>query len=888
MKKYTTLALSICLIAFSVPFAQAQVNLNNGLMVYLPFTGNANDASGNGNNGTVTGATLRADRGNTPNASYEFDGVGNFIRVPNSPSFNFAGNAQTISFWFQLCQIPGPTDDKEYYIMSKMTAATSSGWHIFMRRDVAFGGALRIYYRGLLNGNHSAQNILSCDISSIEVGTWHRVTFVLGINDNGIKMSSKLDNSWQAWRTGQLATIASNNLDFIIGGGTHIWSAGDRMFGKGRIDDIRIYDRAINDQEIDALHNLITPTAFNPTITVSNNNGLCLNNDSLILTASTHPGLSYSWAGPGSTTYSTNPVVIRNPTAANSGTYTMTANYEGCPRAPITTTVTPPLPRLTLTGPTQICENAPFTYSVPNNPAATYTWTVPGGGTPAGNTFSATAAAMADSGKYSLSYAQGGCIGISDTIRLAVVREYRTTAYDTICQGQSILLAGAQQTTAGAYPDTYQSVTGCDSIVTTQLFVKPLPQVSLGPDQQSCVGSTVTLNAVTDGTLVTWNTAQTTPSINVNSTGDYWFEATLNGCTARDTVHVNFFLNPAATFTANDLTQCLTGNSYAFSPVNNFAPGSTFNWSFTGALTSTSTANNPTGIVWDADGSYNVTLVVTENNCVSTPSILTVTVYPQPVADFTAVPRQGCEPVNIKFNNTSQSQVGYTAAWVLGDGSNATELSPAHTYQQDGFYNVTLTVTDANGCVDTESKPGFITVYPQPVAGFTIENTDLNTTDSQLQVNDASSQSSACYYYLTDGSASWTDCSFSANIPGTGTFTVTQVVTSGAGCVDSMSQQFTVRPQPEIFIPNTFTPNGDFLNERFEPSLSWIGDFYLTVFDRWGGIVFETDDPFTYWNGRLFNYGKELPQDIYAYRIRYQPYLQKKDHFLTGSVTLVR
>ena len=861
--------------------SNAQINV--GVVARYDFSGNGNDISGNGNNGTVNGATLTLDRAATANSSYSFDGVDDNIVVPHATSLNFTGDRQSISFWFQLCFIPPVGDNHEYYLMSKMSGATVNGWHIFMRREL---NNLVIYYRGVNSGSYATQNAFSCNISNIEIGSWHHVVFILG-SGGGTFMTAMLDNVYANF-TAKNSVVANNNLNLSIGGGENVWNATtDKYFGAGRLDDIRIYNRAISDQDVAALYNLVPLTSFNQPVAITTNDGLCLNNDSLIITATSQPGLSYNWTGPNADTYTTNQVVIPNPTSLNDGTYTVVPNYDGCPRPPVTVNISPALPPITLTGPTQTCINSPFTYSVVNNPNATYTWNYPGAGTPSGNTLNNASATTAEAGDYSLTYGLNGCIGVSDTIELTIVQQYSITVYDTICQGQSIVLAGAPQATAGAYPDMYQSITGCDSLVTTELFVKPLPQVSLGPDQQSCVGSTVTLNATTDGNIIVWSNNATTPSINVTSTGNYWFEAELDGCRARDTVSVSFYLNPAADFTANDNTQCLTGNSFDFTPNNTYAAGTIFAWTFAGSSTPTSGSGNPTGIVWDADGSYSVNLVVTENGCVSTPASLNITVFPQPVANFTALPTQGCEPIDVKFDNTSQTVGLYTSQWLLGDGNNTVDQSPAHTYGLAGTYNVTLTITDANGCVDTESKPGFIIAYPQPIAGFSLEEDVLSTTSPILRVNDESSQSTQCVYYLNDGTT-WTDCEFSASISGSGTFTITQVVTSGSGCIDSTSKTFTVRPTPEVFIPNTFTPNGDFVNERFEPSISWIADYYLIVYDRWGGIVFETNDLFTYWNGRQQNYGSELPQDVYAYRVRYKPFNQDKDYYVTGSVTLIR
>jgi hypothetical protein len=76
----------------------------NGLVGYWPFNGNANDESGNGNNGTVNGATLTTDRNGNGNSAYYFNGGGNYITIPYSSSIAVQGGI-TISCWFLIVQL---------------------------------------------------------------------------------------------------------------------------------------------------------------------------------------------------------------------------------------------------------------------------------------------------------------------------------------------------------------------------------------------------------------------------------------------------------------------------------------------------------------------------------------------------------------------------------------------------------------------------------------------------------------------------------------------------------------------------------------------------------------------------------------------------------------
>ena len=94
-----------------------------------------------------------------------------------------------------------------------------------------------------------------------------------------------------------------------------------------------------------------------------------------------------------------------------------------------------------------------------------------------------------------------------------------------------------------------------------------------------------------------------------------------------------------------------------------------------------------------------------------------------------------------------------------------------------------------------------------------------------------------------------------------------------------------MNPETTIFAPNTFTPNGDGLNEVFFVHAYDVAYYHLQIFDRWGNLFFETEDPSKGWDGT--NEGKKCPQDTYVYRIVYDDMaiIRKK---IIGHVNLVR
>ncbi len=100
------LAATSVLVGGGIPRAQAQSFLTNGLVAYYPFNGDANDASGNGFNGTVVAATLITNRLGEPNSAYYFNGTNSQINLPQSLAQQLAGtNPVSVSAWFQTDQI---------------------------------------------------------------------------------------------------------------------------------------------------------------------------------------------------------------------------------------------------------------------------------------------------------------------------------------------------------------------------------------------------------------------------------------------------------------------------------------------------------------------------------------------------------------------------------------------------------------------------------------------------------------------------------------------------------------------------------------------------------------------------------------------------------------
>ncbi len=141
-------------------------------------------------------------------------------------------------------------------------------------------------------------------------------------------------------------------------------------------------------------------------------------------------------------------------------------------------------------------------------------------------------------------------------------------------------------------------------------------------------------------------------------------------------------------------------------------------WDFDDGFTST--LQNPSHF-YDSliSGDFLVTLTITDNNGCTRDVSKTVEYYPSPIIAIDADTFQGCSPFFIQFSNNSYPIDGYSTLWVLGDGDSAFVASPAHTYQDPGYYSVIIEITSpVNGCVSKDTFIDLIKVEPIPFALF--------------------------------------------------------------------------------------------------------------------------------------------------------------------------
>jgi hypothetical protein len=217
-----------------------QVDLQKGLVAYYPFNGNVNDESGNGHHGIIHGATLTTDRFNDPNSSYFFNGIDNYIEVPDNPDIDFGKTINfSIVFWFKLIL---NKDLGAYGLINKGTSnADIYGLDLILGQEA--------YARFNFGIENHIASLYNTDYLSVNDPCWHMM----------VAQAVRDKNTIQLYQDGVL--IGEMTLtgieDFIMSSDASLKIGVDRLFYYyfgGNIDDIRIYNRVLNDSEIKVLY----------------------------------------------------------------------------------------------------------------------------------------------------------------------------------------------------------------------------------------------------------------------------------------------------------------------------------------------------------------------------------------------------------------------------------------------------------------------------------------------------------------------------------------------------------------------------------------------------------------------------------------------------------
>lgn len=322
---------------------------------------------------------------------------------------------------------------------------------------------------------------------------------------------------------------------------------------------------------------------------------------------------------------------------------------------------------------------------------------------------------------------------------------------------------------------------------------------------------------------------------------------------------------------------------------SSFGDAGVTNWNWDFGDSNSSSIQSPNHIYMQP-GNHFVSLEVTDaNGC---QNVLTERIEYFPVPALIVVDPStfnGCAPELVTLDNLSfPIDTTYDILWDLGDGNFSTAISPQHLYEDPGVYSLNVQITSPIGCYIERNFPNFVTVRPSPTAGFSCNPEDPSNFNPTVDFIDESMDASR-WFWSFGGQGTSIEQSPTFTFRDTGIAEIRQIVIHDSGCQDTLYKTLDVEPLIRYFIPNAFTPNEDGKNDSFfgKGVLEGITNFDLSIWNRWGELVFQTNDPTAGWNGRLNNNGKHMQNGVYVYLVSFLG--PRRDKFqYKGYATLIR
>ena len=637
----------------------------NGLVGWWPFNGNANDESGNGNNGTVNGATLTTDRNNVASKAFNFNGTSNFIST--NPSNQAFPNGISISIWAKINGLNTNTDCNlgcAQFLVSRSNDFSNGHFKIaYSQNSVATGGQK---FWGTINSASGSGNANGTTSYAYPQTTWNHI--VLTYNNSQIKLYV---NGILNVTTNYTTPIT--NINSLIYFGRHTYATYP-YFVNGKLDDIGIWNRALTTCEVTNLYST-------PVLSAGPDVSIC-------------QGLPVTLTATGATNYSWNNSVINGQafTPLTTQNYVVTGTINGCTltdTVKVTINPTPIIPNETIS----ICSGETFIYTPVNNPPSTivpnstnYSWLLPTTnmnltGQTIGNNQSSISQTLINTSLtnqilvYTItpySNAIGNCVGNPFTITVNVnpIQFLNSTPDQVVCCQSTT----SQINFSGNNPSTYNwTATNNPAIIGYSLNgtnnIPPMQLINL-----SSVAQTLTYTVSSSST-------------NCNIVTDT-FSITVLPCP--DSIQPNYIINQTICNEVTNPSIQITGNATNYSWINtntsiglNSVSGSNVIPSFIGI----NTTNSP------ITSSVVILPVFTYNSlsCNGTSQTFTITVYPTPLI-YAGNDATICSGETVSLSASGAS----TYSW----DNNIIDNQP---FVPNSTQNYIVTGTDSFGCVGSDT-----------------------------------------------------------------------------------------------------------------------------------------------------------------------------------------
>jgi gliding motility-associated-like protein len=674
-------------------------------------------------------------------------------------------------------------------------------------------------------------------------------------------------------------------------------------------------------------------------ITASHSGNVCTGGTFTLSAVGGTNSATFSWSGPNGFTSNQQNPVINNASISASGVYTVlltTTNNLTCSATTTLQVVSPGT--ITIFSADTICPYLNFTLSASNNSTlnVNYNWSGPNGFTSNQQNPVINNVQTSHSGVYSVTTTvTSGTLQCSTTTSssLYVVPIYtpNVTPSSTICVGdnitftasansatsyswagpnsftantQNINISNAQSNQSGTYTVTAIFTSGntsCSTYTTTDLSVLPKINFTLSPIPNVCPGEAIVINGPAGASSYTWtnpygqvvstNQNLNIPNANFGMSGVYTLSVQPNGgCVSSNSINVTVLTPISFSVTPPDITLCKGDSANVYALCIGGSGVYNYQWyPYTGLYFPAGFAN----IVKPNQTTY-YTIIANDVACPqqTITANFWVNVLPLPTPNFVYDNIKGCRPLCVKLWSNAQP-ASINTIWDFGYNLYANGDSVRYCFEKPGVYPVKVFLVDSNGCKNTVQAPFSIEVYPRPEPAIYYSPSVATLLHNEIEFTATYNNGPITYWHWDFGDIMTnTDTANTKNAVYTytyvGNFPVMLIATNIYGCTDTTYRIVPVTEEFTMYIPDAFTPNGDGLNDVFNVKGAGFLEegFEMRIYDRWGELIFKTNNVYEGWNGKVK--GVDAKSDVYIYKIRCYTTVQNIKKEFVGHVTLYR
>ena len=440
---------------------------------------------------------------------------------------------------------------------------------------------------------------------------------------------------------------------------------------------------------------------------------------------------------------------------------------------------------------------------------------------------------------------------------------------------------------AGTYTVIITDLNNCSIVLPIQITQPAGPlTINSNVTNVTCFGDNdgqidVTMSGGTAPFTYFWLTnGSTTEDLTNLSPGAYTLAVTdNNNCVTSATINVN---QPSAPISASIVQNPISCYGYNDGQLSAIGAGGTIPYTYLW-----NTAQTTSVISTLAPGGYTVT-ITDANGCQSTATDF-LNNPPPFIANFAVSDAIACNPATIDFFNSTIGNY-ISASWTLSNGTLSSNLNGfQEIFNATGCYDLTLTVVAANGCIATNTIQDAVCIVAGPTASFTSSTPEIDFATGEITFVNTSINEDQVLWEFGDGTQSNIDNPTHNYPPQTyGSYNVTLFAIDTNGCIDSITQIFELNDDLKLNVPNSFTPNGDGLNDVFIPIFNMensVKEYKFEVYNRWGQLVYETEDVSDGWDGKYKT--KICQSGTYNWIVYYQDY-NKNPFNVNGHITLLK